>query len=150
VNPRREALILITDGTQNAPRGPVPTQDVPTYVIALGVSSVSEPGLKLRALAKDSGGEHYPVKTPDELQSAVAGIDGHLTCAAPVAVSAGTAAPPATQEVDPTPESVPVAAGQAVTFTSAPLKAPAAKPRLKSVTVVVSWNKRKARVLVRQ
>lgn len=145
-NPGRQAQILIVDGANDT--GPAPVaQDVPTYVVGLGVRADTVPGRQLDRLASASHGRFYADVRPEQLPAVLNAIDAALACETPVAVTgAGVPATPATA----VPPPVVVPPEETPSFMTAPFTRPSdRRPRLRSISLVVSWSKRSARFQLR-
>lgn len=85
-NPSSDARVFLTDGGHDV--GPYNeahlNHKVPTYVIGFG--SGIAPGAdqaRLKKIAKDTGGQYFPVKDTNELQAAMNSIGAALTCQTP-------------------------------------------------------------------
>jgi hypothetical protein len=147
-NPGREAQILIVDGANNV--GPAPTAAevaVPTYIVGLGVPAGRLAAQQLERLATESRGRFFADVRADQLQAVLNDIDTDLACETTIPVIS-SAAPSGSAVAAPPP--VTVAPGQTATFTTASLRPPSAKrPRLRSVSIVVSWHDRATRFSVR-
>jgi hypothetical protein len=147
-NPGRQAQILIVDGANNV--GPEPTAAevaVPTYIVGVGVRRGTLAAQRLDRLATDSGGRFFPEVGADQLQAVLNDIDTDLACETQIPVIS-SAAPSGSASAAPPP--VTVAPGKTATFTTAPLRPPSAgRPRLRSVSAVVSWHDRGTRFAVR-
>jgi hypothetical protein len=147
-NPGRQAQILIVDGANDA--GPEPTAAdvaVPTYVVGVGVQAGTLAAQQLDRLATQSGGRFFPDVGADQLQAVLNAIDTALACETQIPVIS-SAAP--SGSAGAAPPAVTVAPGKTATFTTAPLRPPSVKrPRLRSVSVVVSWRDRGTRFAVR-
>jgi hypothetical protein len=147
-NPGRQAQILIVDGANNV--GPEPTAAevaVPTYIVGVGVRRGTLAAQRLDRLATDSGGRFFPEVRADQLQAVLNDIDTDLACETQIPVIS-SAAPSGSASAAPPP--VTVAPGKTATFTTAPLRPPSTgRPRLRSISIVVSWHSRRAPFTVR-
>jgi hypothetical protein len=85
-NPSADARVFLTDGGHDVGtynEGHL-VHKVPTYVIGFG--SGIAPGAdqaRLKKIAKDTGGQYFPVKDTSELQAAMNSIGAALTCQTP-------------------------------------------------------------------
>jgi hypothetical protein len=85
-NPSSDARVFLTDGGHD-----VGTYNeahlahrVPTYVIGFGSGvSSGEDVARLQKIAKDTGGQYFPVKDASQLQAAMNSIGAALTCQTP-------------------------------------------------------------------
>jgi len=85
-NPSSDARVFLTDGGHDvgAYNEAHLNHKVPTYVIGFG--SGIAPGAdqaRLKKIAKDTGGQYFPVKDTNELQAAMNSIGAALTCQTP-------------------------------------------------------------------
>ena len=85
-NPNSDARVFLTDGGHDvgeyneAHLG----HRVPTYVVGFGSGVSSGPDLtRLKKIAKDTGGQYFPVKDASQLQAAMNSIGAALTCQTP-------------------------------------------------------------------
>jgi hypothetical protein len=85
-NPDADAKIFLTDGGHiegpynNAHLG----HKVPTYVIGFGSGlSGGEDQARLKKIAKDTGGQYFPVQEASELQAVMNSVSAALTCQTP-------------------------------------------------------------------
>jgi FG-GAP repeat len=147
-NPGRQAQILIVDGANDA--GPEPTAAevaVPTYIVGVGMQQGTPAAAQLDRLATQSGGRFFADVRADQLQAVLNDIDTDLGCETQIPVI--SAAAPA-GSASAAPPAVTVAPGKTATFTTAPLRPPSTgRPRLRSVSAVVSWHSRGTRFAVR-
>jgi von Willebrand factor type A domain-containing protein len=82
-NPNATARIFLTDGGHNAGDYLNGHQGGPrTDVIGFGSSTTGEDGLRLQAIAKDTGGNYYPQTDSSTLQSVMNEIDSIYNCQA--------------------------------------------------------------------
>ena len=93
-DPGRKAIILVTDGIDNASRLSLPEAtsaasrtDVPIYTIGFSTSSLpqgtGEPeagsnAAVLKRISVDTGGRYYSIEDPDDLKEAILSIEGEL------------------------------------------------------------------------
>jgi hypothetical protein len=82
-DPTSAARIFLTDGGHNV--GPYTeahlAHPVPTYVIGFAAAlSTPEDSARLEKIAADTGGEYFPVASPNQLQAAMNLIGSSLTC----------------------------------------------------------------------
>jgi hypothetical protein len=85
-NPDADAKIFLTDGGHV--EGPYTDTHlghrVPTYVIGFGSGlSSGEDQARLKKIAKDTGGQYFPVKEASELQAVMNSVSAALTCQTP-------------------------------------------------------------------
>lgn len=85
-NPDADAKIFLTDGGHV--EGPYNDahlgHKVPTYVIGFGSGlSSGEDQARLKKIAKDTGGQYFPVKEASELQAVMNSVSAALTCQTP-------------------------------------------------------------------
>jgi hypothetical protein len=85
-NPDADAKIFLTDGGHI--EGPYTdahlAHKVPTYVIGFGSGlSGGEDQARLKKIAKDTGGQYFPVKEASELQAVMNSVSAALTCQTP-------------------------------------------------------------------
>jgi len=85
-NPNSDARVFLTDGghdvgTYNETHL---NHKVPTYVVGFGTGiAPGEDQARLKKIAKDTGGQYFPVKDTSELQAAMNSIGAALTCQTP-------------------------------------------------------------------
>lgn len=85
-NPNSDARVFLTDGghdvgTYNEAHL---NHKVPTYVIGFGAGiAPGEDQARLKKIAKDTGGQYFPVKDTSQLQAAMNDIGAALTCQTP-------------------------------------------------------------------
>jgi hypothetical protein len=85
-NPGADARVFLTDGGHDVGtynEGHL-THKVPTYVIGFGSGiAAGEDQARLKKIAKDTGGQYFPVKDTSQLQAAMNNIGAALTCQTP-------------------------------------------------------------------
>jgi hypothetical protein len=82
-NPNAQARIFLTDGGHNAGDYLNGHQGGPrTDVIGFGSSTTGEDGLRLQAIAKDTGGNYYPQTDSSSLQAVMNEVDAIYNCQA--------------------------------------------------------------------
>lgn len=83
-NPTADARIFLTDGGHDV--GPYNeahlVHPVPTYVIGFGFMS-TEDRARLQKIAKDTGGQYFPLEDSSQLQSVMNSVGAALTCQTP-------------------------------------------------------------------
>ena len=142
-NPAAHARILLTDSDDPGDLGAF--AGVRTDVI--GIGAATRGGRRnLEALARESGGEFYPVADGGQLQSALAAIDARLrgepALDTQVKESPGvTVVPPAVPG-----EAAVAVTRPRVTVAFAVTAAPAKARRLQRARLVTTWNRRVSRV----
>jgi von Willebrand factor type A domain len=85
-NPSSDARVFLTDGGHDvgAYNEAHLAHKVPTYVIGFGSGvSAGEDVARLKKIAKDTGGQYFPVGDASELQAAMNSIGAALTCQTP-------------------------------------------------------------------
>jgi len=85
-NPDADAKIFLTDGghVEGAYNNAHLGHKVPTYVIGFGSGlSSGEDQARLKKIAKDTGGQYFPVKEASELQAVMNSVSAALTCQTP-------------------------------------------------------------------
>lgn len=85
-NPDSDARVFLTDGGHVV--GPYNEAHlghrVPTYVIGFGTGlSSTEDQARLKKIAKDTGGQYFPVKDATDLQAVMSKVGAALTCQTP-------------------------------------------------------------------
>lgn len=83
-NPTADARIFLTDGGHDV--GPYNeahlAHPVPTYVIGFGLMT-TEDRQRLQKIAKDTGGQYFPLEDSSRLQSVMNSVGAALTCQTP-------------------------------------------------------------------
>jgi hypothetical protein len=85
-NPSSDARVFLTDGGHDigAYSEAHLSHNVPTYVIGFGSGvSAGEDVARLKKIAKDTGGQYFPVRDASQLQAAMNSVGAALTCQTP-------------------------------------------------------------------